>query len=73
MTTFSCSPVVAMTYSEPQWSHGGHHHVNCQPQSYWNDKFEALGYAWMEEYSLYLRSIATARWVKPTVSVFRKQ
>jgi SAM-dependent methyltransferase len=73
MTTFSCSPVVAMTYSEPQWSDGGHHHVNCQPQSYWNDKFDTLGYAWMEEYSMHLRSIATARWVKPTVSVFRKK
>jgi hypothetical protein len=27
----------------------------------------------MEEYSMHLRSIATARWVKPTVSVFRKK
>ena len=73
MATFSCAPVVAMTYSEPQWSSGGHHHVNCQPQSYWNEKFEAMGYMLMEECSMYLRSIATARWVKPTVSVFRKK
>jgi SAM-dependent methyltransferase len=72
MSAFCSAPIVAMTYSEPQWSDGGHHHVNCQPQSYWNDKFAARGYQWMEEYSLYLRSIATARWVKPTVSVFRK-
>jgi len=73
MTTFSCASIVAMTYSEPQWSDGGHHHVNCQPQSYWNDIFEFWGYQWMQEYSMHLRSIATARWVKPTVSVFRKK
>ena len=73
MTTFNAAPVVAMTYSEPQWSSGGHHHVNCQPQSYWNTIFEFWGYIWMEEYSMHLRSIATARWVKPTVSVFRKK
>ena len=73
MTTFNASPVVAMTYSEPQWSSGGHHHVNCQPQSYWNTVFEFWGYMWMEEYSMHLRSIATARWVKPTVSIFRKK
>ena len=73
MTTFNSAKVVAMTYSEPQWSHGGHHHVNCQPQSYWNDIFEFWGYQWMEEFSRDLRSIATARWVKPTLSVYRKK
>lgn len=73
MPCFASSPIVAMTYSEPQWSEGGHHHVNCQSQSYWNDVFYLWGYQWMEEYSMYLRSIATARWVKPTVSVFRKK
>ena len=73
MATFKKASVVAMTYSEPQWSDGGHHHVNCQPQSYWNGIFEFWGYQWMEEYSMHLRSIATARWVKPTLSVFRKK
>lgn len=73
MTTFNASPVVAMTYSEPQWSSGGHHHVNCQPQSYWNTVFEFWGYMWMEEYSMHLRSIATAKWIKPTVSIFKKK
>lgn len=72
MTTFNSAPVVAMTYSEPKWSEGGHHHVNCQPQSYWNDVFEFCGYHWMEEYSMHLRSMASARWIKPTLSVYRK-
>lgn len=73
LATFNLSPIVAMTYSEPQWSDGGHHHVNCQPQSYWNEMFESIGYIWLEEYSMYLRSIATARWIKPTISVFKKK
>jgi|688.fasta_scaffold03825_16 hypothetical protein len=73
MATFNSAKIVAMTYSEPQWSDGGHHHVNCQPQSYWNDIFEFWGYQWMEEYSIHLRSVATARWVKPTLSVYRKK
>lgn len=73
MTAFSCAPIVAMTYSEPQWSTGGHHHVNCQPQSYWNDIFEFWGYQWMEDFSRELRSMATARWVKPTLSIYRKK
>lgn len=24
--------------------HAGHHHVNCQPQDYWYDKFEEYGF-----------------------------
>jgi SAM-dependent methyltransferase len=73
MATFNSAQIVAMTYSEPQWSTGGHHHVNCQPQSYWNDIFEFWGYQWMEDFSRDLRSIATARWIKPTLSIYRKK
>jgi SAM-dependent methyltransferase len=73
MTTFNSAKIVAMTYSEPQWSDGGHHHVNCQPQSYWNDIFEFHGYQWMEEFSWELRSMAMARWIKPTLSIYRKK
>jgi len=72
MRLFQSAPVVALTYSEPQWSDGGHHHVNCQPQEYWNEVFEKYGFAYDEKYSKHLRSIASARWVKPTVSVYYK-
>lgn len=72
MEAFKAAPVVAMTYSEPQWASGGHHHVNCQPQEYWNERFREAGYIFLKSYSDMLRSIATARWVKPTVSVYVK-
>lgn len=72
MRIFQTAPVVALTYSEPQWSDGGHHHVNCKPQEYWNDVFAKYGFEYDSEYSQYLRSIATARWIKPTVSVYHK-
>ena len=72
MQLFQAAPVVALTYSEPQWSDGGHHHVNCKPQEYWNDVFAKYGFQYDPKYSQYLRSIATARWIKPTVSVYHK-
>lgn len=72
MPCFASASIVAMTYSEPQWSEGGHHHVNCQPQSYWNDVFSLWGFQWMEDYSMHLRSMASARWVKPTLSIYRR-
>jgi hypothetical protein len=72
MKLFASAEKVALTYSEPQWSGGGHHHVNCQSQEYWNYVFSKYGFSWSEDYSMHLRSIASARRVKPTVSVYVK-
>lgn len=72
METFKSASAVAMTYSEPQWSSGGHHHVNCQPQPYWNERFTKAGFMFLPSYSEMIRSVATARWIKPTLSVYVK-
>ena len=53
-----------MTYAEP--GQPGYHHVNCQPQQYWVNKVEALGYKFNAEYSESLREIA----IKCVASVF---
>jgi SAM-dependent methyltransferase len=72
MRLFSTANLVFLTYSEPQWSEGGHHHVNCKPQEYWDEVFKKYGFKRQEFYTNKLRGIATARWVKPTVCAYFK-
>lgn len=72
MVLFQTAPIVVLTYSEPQWSTGGHHHVNCRSQTYWNEVFATYGFVYDAAYSSQLRAAATAKWVKPTVSVYYK-
>jgi hypothetical protein len=72
MRLFSTANLVFLTYSEPQWSEGGHHHVNCKPQEYWDDVFKKYGFKRQGFYTNKLRGIATARWVKPTVCAYFK-
>ncbi len=43
LRTLANGRVIAMTHAVP--GQGGHHHVNCQPASYWIERIEALGYA----------------------------
>lgn len=57
METFvSCSSVF-LTHAPPNKS--GHHHVNCQPASYWINVFESWGFVFMEENTLIARSKST--------------
>jgi SAM-dependent methyltransferase len=72
LETFKDCKYVFMTYSEPKWSTGGYHHVNCKDQNYWNEKLSSIGFIWDEEKSKSLREIATAQWVKPTLSIYYK-
>lgn len=72
LETFKCAKHIFMTYSEPQWSTGGYHHVNCQNQDYWNMKLKEIGFQFDENISMELRALATARWIKPTLSVYHK-
>lgn len=72
LDTFKKGKYVFMTYSEPIWSDGGHHHVNCQSQEYWNLKLKSIGFKWLEEYSLALRDKCKAKWIKPTLSIYKK-
>jgi len=72
LETFKSCKYIFMTYSEPQWSTGGYHHVNCKDQNYWNDQLSSIGFVWDEEKSKSLREITTAKWVKPTLSIYYK-
>jgi hypothetical protein len=47
---------IAMTYAAPGQS--GWHHVNCQPQPYWIDKIERLGFRFDEKLSEQARRVA---------------
>ena len=51
LETFKNVNYIFMTYSEPQWSTGGYHHVNCQNQEYWNTKLDSIGFKFDEETS----------------------
>ena len=45
--TLANGRVIAMTHAVPGQT--GHHHVNCQPSSYWIDALETLGYRFLPE------------------------
>lgn len=44
MPTFQLGKVVVVTAAPPGWA--GHHHVNCQDQEYWIEKFKDYGLAY---------------------------
>lgn len=71
LDTFEKVDYIFMTYSEPQWSTGGYHHVNCRDQNYWNVKLASIGFKYLLEDSLAAREIAIARWIKPTLSIYQ--
>tara|TARA_B100000925_G_scaffold265589_1_gene224830 strand:- start:531 stop:740 length:210 start_codon:yes stop_codon:yes gene_type:complete len=48
-----------MTYAPPGWP--GHHHVNCQPESYWINKFIQYGFKYDGALTNQLRSRSTMR------------
>jgi len=56
LNDFKVAKFIAMTFAEPGQS--GYHHVNCQPQEYWIEKVEALGFKFNKEYTEELRNIA---------------
>lgn len=42
LATLANAPVVVMTHAVP--GQPGHHHVNTQPESYWVEKLDGMGY-----------------------------
>lgn len=73
LATFEQAKYIFMTYSEPQWSTGGYHHVNCRDQNYWNEKLDSIGFKWEEQISKDLRKISVAQWIKPTLSIYTRK
>jgi len=56
LSDFKTGKFLAMTFAEP--GQAGYHHVNCQPQEYWIEKVETLGFKFNKEYTEELRAIA---------------
>lgn len=49
IATFKCANAVLMTHAEP--GQPGHHHVNCQPASYWIDVMADAGFRFDEAFT----------------------
>jgi SAM-dependent methyltransferase len=69
MATFAGCRTVAMTFAEP--GQAGHHHVNCQPASYWIERFFEHGLAFDHATTVALRQIETAMHFKLRGLVFQ--
>lgn len=66
---FLQSKYVAMTHAgEDQ---GGHHHVNCKNEEYWIDMFKNNDFIYLEKETHELRNIATAKYVKSNIKLFK--
>jgi hypothetical protein len=63
---------ICMTYAPPGFP--GHHHVNCQPEQYWIDAIESLGYCYEKEITKQVRTASTQRkkFIKKRGLVFQK-
>lgn len=56
LETFATARLVLMTHAEPDQA--GHHHVNCQPASYWRGVMAAAGYSLDEPLTSEARALA---------------
>ena len=59
MSIFERCRMVAITYAPPGWP--GHHHVNCQDQKYWEDKFAEHQLIYDEETTMRMREASNMR------------
>lgn len=59
METYKKCNYVVCTAAPPGWD--GHHHVNCQLQEYWVEKFSEYGFTLNEEDTAYIRENSAMR------------
>ena len=59
MDLFARSPVVVCTHAPP--GKPGHHHVNCQEELYWRERFEEHGFRFDAEKTAELRAASNMR------------
>lgn len=57
MDSFKKAKYIIVTHATP--GQGGHHHVNCQPYTYWVEAFSKYGFEFSDVESQYLRSISS--------------
>jgi len=70
MDLFANAPIVVCTAAVP--GQGGHHHVNCQPESYWIDKFGEYGFTLHASMTDLTRQLAGDTFYASTGMVFTK-
>lgn len=68
LDVFRLCRVVAMTHAVP--GQAGHHHVNCQPPEYWEEKLISIGKCYRKSLSEALRAATPAHWVKQSLMVY---
>jgi SAM-dependent methyltransferase len=71
MADFQRANFVIMTYAPPGTS--GHHHVNCQPQSYWVDVFKQYGFQYDANMTRQIREVSTMGRVKKDKETGKKK
>lgn len=62
---FTQAKYIVLTFAPPGWP--GTHHVNCQPEQYWIDKFSEYGLMYNEEYTKELRNVSTMNTANPRI------
>lgn len=72
MAAFQSCDSVFITHAPPKKA--GHHHVNCQPSSYWIEVFEDWGFIFMEDLTAEVRlaSSMTRNFARENGLVFKK-
>ena len=70
MPAFQSGRYAFVTYAPP--GKPGHHHVNCQPESYWIELFERHGFTWLDEETAHIRSISDIQTVEIDGTVRQK-
>jgi len=57
MPSFQACKIMIVTYAPPGWP--GHHHVNCQKEPYWYEKFAEYGLEYDPDLTAELRRVST--------------
>lgn len=70
LATFAQGRVLFLTHAVP--GQVGHHHVNCQPESYWRDILSRAGWIIDEPATAWVRTHATDVYTKATGMVWTR-
>lgn len=67
-SVFKKSKYVFITHGLPK--QGGYHHVNCQNEEYWIEKFAQNGFEYDKKTSNLIKSISSCKWIRRTGKLF---
>lgn len=67
MPAFQAGKYAFVTFAPP--GKKGHHHVNCQPQNYWVDRFAEYGFTWLQAETAHIRDISDIQTIEANGTV----